>query len=186
MRFSLSSVAAAFTVACSVASAAASPKCKCLTKTDSSELVTAYANLIGYFKSDDAARYLMDDFHSYSQSINTFMSPAEPSDGYTFNRTTFEYAQLNQAGTPIEVQGTPVVDCTHIAFVWTSTFGAGRDVRGITILSTEQDSGLWKINRWDVEFNSLSWAYDMGQYYCLFGVAVGNSTMCGAPSTKLI
>ncbi|KAL5594104.1 hypothetical protein BROUX41_001152 [Berkeleyomyces rouxiae] len=180
------SVASLVTLACSAlvsASPAPGGACKCLTKTDSTELVDAYARMIGSFKSEDAARYLTDDFHSYSQSINTFLNPVNPSNDYTFNRTSFEFAQLNQPGTPLEIIGTPVVDCTHVSFIWTSTFGAGRTVRGITILSTVQVNGEWRINHFDVEFNALSWAYNMGQYYCLFGTGVGNSSTCGAPQT---
>ncbi|KAL2887071.1 hypothetical protein HOO65_050192 [Ceratocystis lukuohia] len=179
MRFNFS-VASLVTLACSTL-VAASPACKCLTKTDSTELVDAYARMIGAFNSEDAARYLTEDFRSHSQSINTFFNPFSPSDDYTFNRTSFEQAQLNQAGTPLEIVSTPVVDCTHISFVWTSTFGTGRKARGITILSTVQVDGQWRINHFDVEFNSLNWAYNMGQYYCLFGNAVGNATVCGAP-----
>lgn len=42
----------------------------------------------------------------------------------------------------------------------------------------------WLMMKWDVEFNSLVWAYNMGQYYFLFGQGYGDASVCGAPKAR--
>jgi hypothetical protein len=145
-------------------------KDKCLSKKDAKEIVAAYTRLIGDFSQEDV-KYLADDFSDWSQSINTFVRPSPPFEGQTFNKESFIAAQSNSKlpKTPITVESQPIVDCNQIAFVWSSTFGKGRPARGITILDTTKKGKQLQIKRIDVEFNSLTWAYNLGGNYCIFG-----------------
>jgi len=157
-------------------------ECKCLKKKDVKELTEAYQRLIGNYKAEDL-KYLSDDFEHWSQSINTLARASEPYDGVTFpSKEAFGASQSVQPGSPVVIQGEPVVDCKRFSFIWTSQFGKQRNVRGITIIDTTKKTGKWQISRIDVEFNSLSWAYNLNGYYCVFGRNAGNSSSCGAPT----
>ena len=161
----------------------------CISRPEARDLAEAYAGLIGAFKESDAQHWLADDFIEYSDSINTFINKDLGS--VTFDKASFI---ANQASgelppTPVTVVGEPVVDCDRVAIVWSSTFGKGWPSKGVTVVEVkENDKGdgrsKWLMTRWDVEFNSLVWAYDMGQYYCLFGQGFGEASACGAPKAR--
>lgn len=160
----------------------------CISRHEARDLAQAYAALVGAFNEKDANRWLADDFVDYSASINAFVG--KPLDGPSFDKASFIASQGagNLPPTPIEVIGEPVVDCDRVAILWSSTFGKGWPSRGISIVGVRRDEGghggKWVMTRWDVEFNSLAWAYDMGQYYCLFGQGYGDASACGAPKDR--
>ena len=166
---------------------------RCLSKSEVKELSGAYSRLIGAFQEADL-KYLADDWLDYSQSINTFIADPYAAPPLTFNKEAFAFAQVANADhpTPLVLEGEPVVDCTRFAIVWTSTFGRQpKPVRGITVIEAKPyKNGNPVMTRWDVEFNSLNWAVNVGGYYCLDlppqagGLRqVGNPT-CGAGSHK--
>src|SRR5690554_3618893 len=138
--------------------------CECLPKAEVVHLAETYTRLVGAFDPADAV-YLSDDWVDVSQSINTFVG--KPFDAVTFDKTSFVTSQSNPQGppTPVVVEGAPIVDCNNIILIWSSTFGAGRPARGISVIRTDKRDGKWVMTRWDVEFNSLNWAFNMGQYY---------------------
>lgn len=152
----------------------------CLNKGDVDELVDVYKRLIGDFKAEDAEKYLSEDFIDISQSINTFIGV--PFDAVTFNKTSFITSQSNPA-TPqptLEIQGEPIFTCDQIVIIWDTSFGAGRPSRGISVTKAVKNHGQWQFQRWDVEFNSINWAYNMGGYYCVLGQSAGNASACPA------
>lgn len=161
----------------------------CISRAEARDLAESYAALVGDFKESDAQHWLADDFVDYSDSINTFTNKDLGS--LTFNKKSFIGSQSSGElpPTPVTVIGEPVVDCDRVAIVWSSTFGKGWPSKGLTVVEVEKnDKGdgrsKWLMTRWDVEFNSLVWAYDMGQYYCLFGQGVGEPSACGAPKAR--
>ena len=162
----------------------------CISRAEAQDLAKAYAALVGAFDEADAQHWLADDFVDYSDSINTFTN--KPLGSATFDKASFIASQSSGTlpPTPIELIGEPVVDCDRVAILWSSTFGKGWVSRGLTIVDVaeneDKDDGRskWLMARWDVEFNSLAWAYDMGQYFCLFGKAFGDPSMCGAPKMR--
>ncbi|SPO04809.1 uncharacterized protein DNG_07494 [Cephalotrichum gorgonifer] len=160
----------------------------CVSRPEARDIADAYARLVGAFTQEDADKYLPDNFADYSESINTFLG--KPWEAQTFDKAAFVASQTSGRlpPTPITVIGEPVVDCDRVAILWTSTFGKGYPSRGLTIVQLEKnDKGdgrsEWLMARWDVEFNSLTWAYDQGQYYCLFGKGYGDPSACGAPAS---
>ena len=168
----------------------------CITRVEAHHLAKGYAALVGAFKESDAHYWLADDFLDYSDSINVFKGNTLGTP--TFNKAGFIEAQSNTANspTPMTVIGEPVVDCDRVAILWSSTFGKGWVARGLTIVEVRENDkykggegdvkgdrkgeGRWKMTRWDVEFNALAWAYNMGQYFCLFGHATGDASVCAA------
>lgn len=160
----------------------------CITRPEARDLAQAYAALVGAFTEPDANHWLADDFVDYSASINAFIG--KPLDGPTFDKASFIASQGagNLSPTPIEVIGEPVVECDRVAILWSSTFGKGWPARGISIVGVRRNKGKdgsnWLMTRWDVEFNSLAWAYNMGQYYCLFGQEYGDASVCGASKER--
>jgi len=157
-------------------------KCDCLTKNDAAELADVYKRLIGAFDAADAEKYLTDDFEDVSQSINTFIG--KDYGAVTFDKASFITSQSDpQLPQPdIVLQGDPIFTCSKIVLIWEATFGAGRPARGISVIKAVKNDDLWQMKHWDVEFNSLNWAYDMGGYYCLFGHPFGNAAACGTPT----
>lgn len=161
----------------------------CITRAEAHDLAQAYASLVGAFQESDAHHWLADDFLDYSDSINTFTN--KPLGSPTFDKASFIASQGSgdQPPTPIEVLGEPVVDCDRVAILWSSTFGKGWPARGLTIVEVREneekgEKSGWLMVRWDVEFNALAWAYNMGQYYCLFGQGFGDASACGAPKAR--
>ncbi|PKS11358.1 hypothetical protein jhhlp_003120 [Lomentospora prolificans] len=152
----------------------------CLSKNDVDEIVDVYKILISGFNEEDANKYLSEDWVDVSQSINTFIG--KQPDAVTFNKTSFISSQSNsQLPEPtLEIQGEPIFTCDRIILIWVATFGAGRPAKGITVIKTVKHNGQWQMQRWDVEFNSLNWAYNMGGYYCVAGQVAGESSACSA------
>lgn len=162
---------------------------RCISRREVNDMVEAYASIVGAFTEDEARHWLADDWVDYSDSINTFVG--KEFGAATFNKESFIASQSagNLPPTPITILGEPVVDCNRVSIVWSSTFGKGWPSRGLTIVEVgRNDKGdgrsKWLMKRWDVEFNSLVWAYDMGQYYCLFGQGYGEASACGAPKAR--
>lgn len=161
----------------------------CISRAEARDLADSYAALVGEFNESDAQHWLADDFLDYSDSINAFTNKELGS--ATFNKESFIASQSSGQlpPTPITVEGEPVVDCDRVAIVWSSTFGKGWPAKGLTVVDvTRNEKGdgrsKWLMTKWDVEFNSLAWAYNMGQYYCLFGQGVGELSACGAPKAR--
>ncbi|KAL2104930.1 hypothetical protein VUR80DRAFT_9313 [Thermomyces stellatus] len=162
---------------------------QCISRAEAGELAQAYAALIGAFKETDAEHWLADDFIEHSDSINTFIN--KPLGSMTFDKASFI---ANQASgelppTPVTVVGEPLVECNRVVILWSSTFGKGWPAKGVTVVEVKKNGdkdgrSKWLMKRWDVEFNSLAWAYDMGQYYCLFGKGFGEVSACGAPKAR--
>jgi hypothetical protein len=168
---------------------------RCLSKAEVEELSAAYARLIGAFKKDDL-KYLSEDWLDFSQSINTFIGDPYAEPPLTFNKDAFAATQAAQVDrpTPLKIVASPVVDCNRFALIWESTFGkVPKPVRGISVIEAKPcKRGNPVMTRWDVEFNSMNWAVNIGGFYCLDlppqagGLRkVGNPT-CGAGKRRSV
>jgi hypothetical protein len=141
------------------------PRADCMTAADGAQVVENYKKLIAAYTEADGLKYTTKDFVDVSDSINTFIH--QPLGGPTFaTQTIFNEAQLQNPPFPLEVLSIDAVTCNVIALQWQATFGeAMLSSKGLTILRTAKDQGIWKISKIDVEFNALTWLLDMGGSY---------------------
>lgn len=184
-----SSSAAGPPVAGRASSSSSSSNCLCPGDVDS--LVGAYVSLLSNYTDATANEYLVPDFTDTSDSINilagnalgsvtfgskqAFMQKEEaqvslPSSSSRLGSWADAGAKLVQPDNlPIQVSSVGPVSCDKIALIWTATFGAGRPVRGITILTAVLNGIQWQIQSFDVEFDNMAYLVDIGGSYKLPG-----------------
>ncbi|KAK3682985.1 hypothetical protein B0T22DRAFT_386824 [Podospora appendiculata] len=144
-----------------VVPAALTRRTHCLCQSDVNVLIAAYTRILTKWDPADA-KYLSDDFVDTSDSINILAgiplgSPTFPSKAAFISHETTQPDNL-----PIQVTFKGPFNCNYISLIWTATFGAGKPVRGITIIGATKTAGYWQIKSIDVEFNSLAYLLDIG------------------------
>ncbi|KAK3317042.1 hypothetical protein B0H66DRAFT_576657 [Apodospora peruviana] len=142
---------------------------QCLFPADADKLTDAYVRMIT--KWDDAdAKYLSDDkFKDTSDSINILAGI--PLGSVTFPSKQAFLDHMHTAPDNLPIQATfKTFSCEYISLIWTVTFGAGKPVRGITILgASKSSSGNWQIKSIDMEMNTMAYLYDIGGSYKMPG-----------------
>jgi len=141
------------------------PRADCMSAADAAGVVEIYKKLIAAYTEADGLKYTTKDFVDVSDSINTFIHL--PLGGPTFpNQEIFNEAQLQNPPFPLEVLSVDAATCDVIALQWQATFGEAQlSSKGLTILKTRKEDGIWKIAKIDVEFNALTWLLNMGGSY---------------------
>jgi hypothetical protein len=141
------------------------PRSDCMTAAEAKFMVDIYAKLIADYTAADGEKYTSKDFVDTSDSINTFIH--QPLGGPTFpTKAVFLEVQLQNPPFPVEILSVDAVTCDTIGLQWKASFGAAMlPSKGITILKTVKEDGMWKIKSIDVEFNALTWLLDMGGSY---------------------
>ncbi|KAK0650017.1 hypothetical protein B0T16DRAFT_428523 [Cercophora newfieldiana] len=157
--------------ACSVTSGLALPSIfqrqteKCMTAAETTEIVEIYRKLIAEYTEALGEKYVAKDFVDLSDSINTFIHL--PLGGPTFpDRATFLDVQSWNMHFPMKILSVDAVQCNTVALQWVSQFGeANLPSKGLTIMKTIFEDGIWKVLEIVVEFNALTWLLNMGGSY---------------------
>ena len=126
-------------------------------------LVDSYAQVVGNYSEALAQSYLFKDFKDTSDSINALAGI--PLGSVTFpSKQAFMASQATQPKIPVVVTGTYAVTCDTVVIRYTQTFGAGKVVAGIAILTftCNQDDRQWKLKEINTEFNSLVYFQNIG------------------------
>ncbi|KAK2072607.1 hypothetical protein P8C59_006949 [Phyllachora maydis] len=162
-----SSSAAGPPVAGRASSSSSSSNCLCPGDVDS--LVGAYVSLLSNYTDATANEYLVPDFTDTSDSINILAGNALGSVTFGSKQAFMQKEEAQPDNLPIQVSSVGPVSCDKIALIWTATFGAGRPVRGITILTAVLNGIQWQIQSFDVEFDNMAYLVDIGGSYKLPG-----------------
>jgi hypothetical protein len=138
---------------------------KCMTASETTEMIEIYRKLIAEYTEPLGEKYVSKDFIDISDSINTFIHL--PLGGPTFpDRATFLDVQSWNMHFPMKILSVDAVQCNTIALQWVSQFGeANLPSKGLTIMKTVWEDGIWKVAEIYVEFNALTWLLNMGGSY---------------------
>jgi len=171
----LKSLLLAATACSSVASAWSLPslfrrQAQCMNAEETKEMVEIYRKIIAEYTEPLGEKYVAKDFVDLSDSINTFIHL--PLGGPTFpTRENFLEVQSWNMHFPIKILSVDAVQCNTIALQWVGQFGdANLPSKGLTIMKTIFEDGIWKILEIVVEFNALTWLLNMGGSYEWEGV----------------
>ncbi|KAK0615180.1 hypothetical protein B0T17DRAFT_458383, partial [Bombardia bombarda] len=135
----------------------------CVHINDVETLVDAYLRILSNAKWDDAdAKYLAESFVDTSDSINILAGIPLGNATFPTKAAIIEHEKTAPDNLPIKVTLKGPVNCEYISFVWSAIFGAGKLVRGLTILGVTKEAGWWQIKSIDVEFNSIAFLENIG------------------------
>ena len=138
---------------------------RCMSAAETEEMIEVYRKIIAEYTEPLGEKYISKDFVDFSDSINTFIHL--PLGGPSFpDRANFLDVQSWNMHFPIEILSVDAVQCNTVALQWVASFGdANLPSKGITIMKTVFEDGIWKISKIDVEFNALTWLLNMGGSY---------------------
>jgi hypothetical protein len=138
---------------------------KCMTTKEMEEMVEIYRQIIAEYTPELGEKYIAEDFVDISDTINTFIHL--PLGGPTFpNKTDFLEVQSWNQHFPVEILSVDAHQCNTVALQWKASFGeANLPSKGLTIMKTVWEGGMWKISEIVVEFNALTWLLNMGGSY---------------------
>jgi len=179
--------------ACSVSSGFTLPsifrrQSECMNAAETKEIVEIYRKIIAEYTEPLGEKYIAKDFVDLSDSINTFIHL--PLGGPTFpDRATFLDVQSWNMHFPMDILSVDAVQCNTVALQWVSVFGEAKlPSKGLTIMKTVKEDGIWKILEIVVEFNALTWLLNMGGSYEWEGetwtAARPDPAILGKPATK--
>jgi hypothetical protein len=136
----------------------------CLTAESAQYLVAGFSGLLTAFTIADANTYLADSFTDTSDSINFLIGA--PLGSTTFpTKEAFIEGQGSQPPIGFTVLNIDAVTCDTIAFRWEAILGSGAPIKGINVIVATNSNGTsngWQIETNYSEFNSATWAIEVG------------------------
>lgn len=159
----------------------------CLDDNAAQKVAENFRSLITNYSNSSAAAYLSEDFHDYSDGVNTLINAGcpngpQPLGTPTFTSLeTFQAGQGSQANIPFEILNV-WHGCDFVAMRWKSPNPQEEEdddgevppqqeqVQGLVVLEVCQGGGqqegeeAWVIDVVYSEFNSGAWLYDLGVF----------------------